>query len=234
MPTPIDEEGPLVRTSLADACYQRLLTTILQGSLGPGDELNESTLAKELSVSRTPIREAIRRLVADGLALDATNRKARVASFARRDFREIYQVRSALESEAAYHAAVAMDDATLADLVARAEALSGKDRSDAAWQKEAINFDLLLHEAVAAACGNRRLKLEIARYSRLIQVMRLWAGRFPEDVSLAFDEHLVILEALRSRDKENCRRAMADHVHSALAVLTKNLPTRASDEVAIG
>src|SRR5579871_2103509 len=113
--------GPISKTSLAESVYQRILETILAGTLPGGTELNEVTLAGELGVSRTPVHEALQRLVADGLVEHLPNRRDRVARFTREDVREIYEMRIILEGTVAERAARRLDPEELASLRSEAD-----------------------------------------------------------------------------------------------------------------
>ena len=86
--------------SLVDSIYETLLEAIVSGQLPHGSELNSVGLAKQLEVSRTPLREALRLLERDGLVHQEGNHKARVAEFSADDIREIYEVRLQLEAAA--------------------------------------------------------------------------------------------------------------------------------------
>ena len=89
------------RLSLADSVYETLLEAILSGQLRKGTELNAVTLAQQLDVSRTPVQEAIRRLEADGLAVNPVGQQSASPRLHPDDIREVYSMRLLLESEAA-------------------------------------------------------------------------------------------------------------------------------------
>src|SRR5438105_4369051 len=89
---------PLVRASLAELVYHRLLEGILSGSLQCGRRLNVADIARDLQVSPSPVREALMRLATEGLVANHTNRRATVIRFEERDVVEIFQLRELLES----------------------------------------------------------------------------------------------------------------------------------------
>src|SRR5687767_6233893 len=91
-------QGAIVQASLADSVYERLLAMVVHGALMPGDEIAAVAVAQQFGVSRTPVVEAIRRLVNDGLLEQSLNRTPRVATFTRKDIEDVYQMRLALES----------------------------------------------------------------------------------------------------------------------------------------
>src|ERR1041385_5990414 len=96
---------PIERRSLGDLVYERLALELTEGRYGCGDELNEVALAGHLRVSRTPVRDALRRLAAEGLVVNGRNHRATVIEPSRREIEETYQVRQLLESAAARLAA---------------------------------------------------------------------------------------------------------------------------------
>lgn len=212
---------PLARTSLADAAYEQLLEAILAGRLRGGAELSEVSLAAELQVSRTPIHEALRRLSADGLVQIAASGLARVARFTRRDVTEIYEMRSLLESAAAERAAERLTDEQLTRLQAEADALA--DRTQRGWAGKALDFDCTFHDRLAEACGNDRLRNEIRKYRHLVRAFCRMSGN-TENLHAAYDEHLVILSALKARHAQQAYAAMRHHIAARLAAVLRELP----------
>src|SRR5690348_5288584 len=92
---------PVPRAGLADLVYDRLVHALMSGQYAGGDELNEVSLASRFEVSRTPVREALRRLVSEGLVTSSPNRQATVVKLSVQDLRNTYGVRQVLEAEAA-------------------------------------------------------------------------------------------------------------------------------------
>lgn len=202
------------RSSLADSVYQSVLEAILSGTLAPGAELSEVALAAELGVSRTPVHVALKRLVLDGLAEPMTNRQARVVRLGPDEIRDIYEMRIILESVAAERAATRLSTEGREALRESATALVAAAGS-ANWPARAIDFDIRFHDALAAACGNERLRAEIAKYRRLVRAFCRSSGSH-ENLTRAFQEHLEILDAVEARDGVRARRAMADHIQKRL------------------
>src|SRR6516225_4758315 len=110
------QKMPVVRASLADLVYDRILDDILSGALPSGVTLNIADVAKALEVSPSPAREAVLRLSAEGLVTNPTNRRATIISFTEREVAELFQVREFLETGAARLAAPLMDGRTLAEI----------------------------------------------------------------------------------------------------------------------
>jgi DNA-binding GntR family transcriptional regulator len=221
MSTQFQLPDPVARRTLGDAVYDRLLQGILEGQLASGDELSEVTLAERYQVSRTPVREALARLVADGLVSNGPNRKATVLTFSRQLVVEIYQVRQFLEAGAAELASNRFNPGELARLQTAAENI--RPGTDHLWQERALAFDLDLHRTIARQCGNRRLEIEIRRCTNFMPILQRLAGRRDDRLQLAYDEHLRILDALAAGDAKRASREMREHVASALAIVLKDV-----------
>jgi GntR family transcriptional regulator, rspAB operon transcriptional repressor len=213
--------GPISKTSLAESVYQRILEAILTGMLPGGTELNEVTLAGELGVSRTPVHEALQRLVADGLVEHLPNRRDRVAQFSRDDVREIYEMRIILEGAIAERAARRLDAEELASLQSEADALAAA-ANGRNWTARVLDFDLRFHNVLATASGNQRLRADITRYRHLVRAFWRMSGRV-ENLRQAMEEHRRILRALEARDPAAARRAMIAHVEARLQAVLHEL-----------
>lgn len=195
---------------LSESVYETLTQMIVSGELQPGRPVSESELSRRLEVSRTPVHEAIGRLVKDGLVIQPRNRRPIVASFSSEDIFDVYEMRRILESEAAAKAAVRMDQVTLSELAEAAAAfrISG---SKAETLREWVEFDDRFHTAIAAASGSRRLEADVQRYRLLHRVFNRTHTN-PAILEPALQEHLEILKALRERDPIGARKAMSDHI----------------------
>jgi len=208
------------RVSLVDSIYETLVEGIVSGQLPSGSELNSVGLSKQLEVSRTPLREALKLLERDGLVEQVGNHKARVASFSLEDIREIYEVRVQLEGAAAERAAKRISPELLKGLHAEAVLLC-KQSDEVGWGERAIEYDQRFHEAIANASGNRRLEREIQRHRLLVRSFCVLSGRH-SNLQRAMTEHIAILDALATRRPATSRKAMAEHIQSRLhAVLDR-------------
>lgn len=213
--------GPVVRTSLADLVYQRILDTILSGALPSGTEIIASDLAEEMQVSPSPVREALLRLAADGLVQNASNRRATVVSFSREDIQGVFEVRRLLECGAAELAATQITDEQLAELRKTAESCSSLF-GDPARKREMLDLDNRFHLIIAESAGNESLKAEILRFNRRVRVIQ-WLRLSPAKMRVAYDEHLVILAALEAHDPQAARQAMSQHIREALLFVLEGL-----------
>lgn len=204
----------VIKTSLADLVYQRILDAIRTGQLEAGSPLNVSDLAGDLKVSASPVRDALQRLSAEGLVRINSNRRATVVSFTRDEVREIFQVREILECGAAASAAESIDDrrvAAIREAAKRCGALAG----DPAQKKKMLELDDKFHFLIAEASGNGLLREEIIRTNRRARVMQLLKVAPPRMVRV-HGEHEAIVRALGRRDPDAVRKAMGEHIRVAL------------------
>lgn len=200
----------LTRRSLSDSVYETLIEALATGHLNGSTELNEVTLAQELNVSRTPIHEAITRLVSEGIVEQGLNRKFKVRELQPADLAKIYEMRKCLEGLAAGHAATGMPRETLAALRSEAKALAAAS-NDAHWAERATEFHRRVVEAVAAASGNVWLERDIARYQVLDRSFgRLSAGL--AGLRQTLREHAEILRLLEALDAQDPVKAQSKAV----------------------
>jgi DNA-binding GntR family transcriptional regulator len=205
---------PIVQRSLGDLVYERLARELTEGRYGCGDELNEVALAGHFRVSRTPVRDALRRLAAEGLVVNTRNHRATVIEPSRREIEETYQVRQVLESAAARLAASRISPSRIVEL--RALAGAAVPPPGGTWGAPELKFDVELHLAIAEACGNTRLREEIERYGRLVRFVRSQVARDPAVLRDGHEQHLRLLESLEAHDPEAAATAMEVHVAAAL------------------
>lgn len=212
---------PIERRSLGDLVYEQLARELTEGRYGCGDELNEVALAGHYRVSRTPVRDALSRLAADGLVVNTPNHRATVIEPSRQEIEETYQVRQVLESAAARLAASRIAPSRLAEL--RALASAAVPPTGGIWGAPELKFDVELHRAVADACGNTRLREEIERYGRLVRFVRSQVARDPAVLRDGHEQHLRLLEALEAHDPEAAAAAMEAHIAAALGSVLDGL-----------
>lgn len=218
----IEFKNPVPRASLGDLVRERIVDALVSGQFAGGEELNEVSLAAQFRVSRTPVREALRRLAAEGLVINQRNRQTTVVQLTRRDVIEMYQVRQILEAAAARLAAEQITKEQLWEL--RSLAMAATPEVDDEWVGGERKFDAELHLAVAESCGNATLQRDIARYVNLVRFVRSRVGRNPQRLAQGHQEHLRILAALESRQPDLAEAEMSAHIASALNFVLEDLP----------
>jgi len=208
--------------TLSDSVYQQLLEAIVSGRLSSGTVLSEVAVAKELSVSRTPVHDALRQLAKDGLVEQAPGRRSRVAEFSHDDVFEIFEMRKFLEGPAAELAATRMDRRQLIPLRATADDLAATT-DDPDWVQRWIDYDDEFHQLIAEACGNKRLCKDISSYRLSHRGLNKLATNV-DCLQKALAEHYEILDALERSDPEGARAAMIAHLDTWQDFFVRNFP----------
>lgn len=200
--------------SLTSETCDRLRADIIRGSIRPNERLVAADLAERLSISRTPVREALQLLEAEGLVV-ALKRGYMVREHTGTEIREIYEVRAALEGMSARLAAVRASG----DAIAAIAGLGAHDDQAAlaeSWRLVDLNSQF--HAAVVAACANDRLGHVNRRNSEHFFNYRIAALYSEGEALAAVRGHARILAALQARDPDAAERAAREHVEEALAV----------------
>lgn len=197
----------------SDRAYRTLLDEIQSGALAPGSVLGEVEQAARLGVSRTPLREAIGRLAADGLVVQQSPRVTIVSELDADDIRELFEVRRALEETAARLAAQRGDAAAFAALADGFAAL----RLDAADPLPSYDDLFARFDAeIDASAANDYLTAALRTVrTHLVRVRRL-ARDNPERLAAAVAEHRAIAAAIARRDGDLAAHATHVHLHNAL------------------
>ncbi|MBY0322470.1 MAG: GntR family transcriptional regulator [Reyranella sp.] len=211
-----DDLEPGEGQKLSVVAYGALLDMILRGAIGAGEPVTERLIAARLGMSRTPVREAVRRLEGEGTLLRQRNGALVVQPYSMETFLHALAVRRLLEGETARLAAGKIAPAVLAALRERIERLRREGLGDGGRQD-----DRDFHAAIAQASGNPVLATTIADLRKRTAMFRL--GRLPERLDQVCDEHLAIVDALQSGDGETARAAMQSHIDNVRAHLLQRL-----------
>jgi len=209
------------------AVVQQILTALFEAKFAPSARLRVEHLAEEFGVSVTPIREALVELAGIGLVELQPNRGAVLRPFGAPQLREICHLRRILESEATRCACGRIAPVELRELAATFRRLVAAPRSTQ-WSAETRRSDSLLHELIAARCGNERLAYEIGRYQTLFRTLRdvrhqrrQSAADFRQMDENA--EHLAIVTGLLADQPEAAAAAMARHIDVSAEALQLDL-----------
>lgn len=200
--------------------HEELRSDILGGRCEPGSRLREEELAERFGLSRTPVREALRRLEADGLVTVTPRRGAEVVRWRDDDLAELVELRALLEGHAARRAAVGggVDLVALTELCARMEALAppGTEPSDGAGEITRLNMEL--HRAVHRA-GGKLLPDLLARLIDVPVVRRTFHTYSEAELRRSFAQHRELVEALAAGDGDWAAAVMQAHIRAAGATL---------------
>jgi len=192
---------------------------IVQGEFQPGEALSENRLAAEYGVSRTPVREALRILIDDGLIEMLPGRKLRVTVPQPTDVREIYDVRWILESEALRR--ITADPGLAARLVAELEACC--DLGEQAWKDRDMQAlaqaNERFHELLISALDNRRMLAQFRNVHDLITLYRTHTLKSEQWAQAGVAEHRELTRLLHEGDTEGALKLLAAHLDHAQQVL---------------
>lgn len=217
----------LVHNSLHDEVAQTLRDQIFAGELMPGTFIDEAALCAGLKISRTPLREALKVLTAEGLVRHEPRRGSFVNQVTERDLDEIFPMIALLEGRCAFEAASNVTDADIAALDVLHERLQKFAKSKSINDYYATNF--AIHEAIITLANNRWLAQVITDLRKILKLARLQQLRVPGRLEQSRDEHLAIYAALRARDSQGADAAMRTHLthqHEALRELARNQKSR--------
>jgi DNA-binding GntR family transcriptional regulator len=204
----------------AEEAQATLRAAILGGDLEPGSRLGEVELADQLGVSRTPVREALRRLAADGLVEVLPNRGARVAQWSAADLEEIYELRALLESHGAARAAeriASADINALGKLCDHMDACVQRGRKRDLDRITALNSQF--HQRILDGADSPRLVTLMAAVVQVPLVMRTFHRYSPEALARSLGHHRELVAALRAGDPAWAGSVMRSHVLAARSVL---------------
>ena len=204
--------------NLADALYDLLWKRIVNLEFPAGTRLSEEALAREVGVSRTPVREALLRLGHVGLVRVSARRGMTIPTVTRQDVIELYDLRTALETYAARRAAASISGEEIAVLRERQRLAHERAASDSAAAAEAFfHADLALHEVLQKHGGNRRTARLLADVMGQLSLLSLRAAQTTASRLAAIAEHRLILDALAHQDAAGAADAMEAHIQAVKA-----------------
>lgn len=209
---------------LRDVVFNTLQQAILRGELKPGERLMEIQLANKLGVSRTPIREAIRKLELDGLVLVAPRKGAEVARITEKSLRDVLEVRRSLEELAVRLACERMEPQRLADLKEAEhafEAVLGND--DITVVAEA---DVAFHGVIYVATDNERLIQLLNNFREQMYRYRVEYLKRTECHSQLLAEHRGIIRAIENKEAQDAARITCKHIDNQVKTVSGMLRGR--------
>ncbi|MGQ9558623.1 MAG: GntR family transcriptional regulator [Desulfurispora sp.] len=208
VPIKLDNYKPL-----REMVFESLREAIIQGRLKPGERLMEIQLAEEMGVSRTPVREAIRKLELEGFVVMVPRKGAYVAGISVKDIVDVFEVRAALEALAAGLAAERATEEELEELersLVQISEVTGREDIDALVETD-INF----HELIYRACRNERLVQILTHLKEQITRFRTTSLSQPGRSKHAVEEHRKIVEAISDRNVELASTLAREHIENA-------------------
>ena len=195
---------------LREMVYEELKMQILKGSIIPGTRMMEVELAEEMGVSRTPIREAIRKLEKEGLVTIEPRRGAYASMISTEDMVEILEVRQDLEGLAAYFAADRMTDEQMEEL--REVSNSYNEAVKSGKMEDMIKYDTRFHHIIVESCRNKILVQMIEQLQELVLRFRyIYYDNFRRAENMP-DEHEAIVAAISEGNADKARAAADIHI----------------------
>ena len=197
---------------LREIVFETLREAIIKGLLKPGERLMEVQIAEELGVSRTPVREAIRKLELEGFLVMVARKGAYVADISVKDITDIFEVRAALEGLAAGLAAERITEEELEQLERALVQISEATTSDL---NSVVQSDTSFHELIYRASRNQRLQQIVIHLQEQIQRFRTVSLSQPGRTRFFIEEHRKIVEAISERNSELASLLAREHIESA-------------------
>ncbi|WP_257347465.1 GntR family transcriptional regulator [Pseudalkalibacillus decolorationis] len=196
--------------------YNYIKDAIVIGKYEPGMRLTEESLANELQLSRTPIREAIKQLESDGLIVPL-KRGVSVRNFTKEDIKQIYDLRTLLEGYSASQAAINRTEEDITEMeaanVSFEKALENYEENDMNSIKEIARVNHQFHDAVVRASRNPHLHFHISKVVVVPLVYRSFYWYNLTQLQRSLEFHRTILTAVRRQDPERARIAMHEHIY---------------------
>ena len=205
---------------LRDVVFNTLRSAILMGKLEPGERLMEIALANKLGVSRTPIREAIRKLELEGLVIMTPRKGAEVARITEKDLQDVLEVRESLENLATELACERITEEEIEDLKVKNEAFCEAVQNKNADFSELAELDVAFHDVIFNASKNSRLIQILNNLREQMYRYRLEYLKNAEYYELLVKEHNLITDGVIRKDKQQVQKAMDKHIqHQKDAVI---------------
>lgn len=216
LPVNLDSYKPL-----RELVLEAIREAIINGNLKPRERLMEIQLAEELGVSRTPIREALRKLELEGFIVMVPRKGAYVADISIKDIADVFEIRTALEGLAAGLAAERITEEELENmercLVEKGEAIALGDI------EKLVETDTKFHEAIYKASRNERLWTILNNLREQFQRLRTTSLSVPGRMQQSLKEHREIVEAIQSRDVQLARQMAQDHIDNAENIIMESI-----------
>ena len=218
------------RTALHEQVANRLRQMLVEGSIAPGAKLNERELSEVLNVSRTPLREAIKMLAAEGLVELLPNRGAIAVELSEADVLNTFEVMAGLESQSGELATQRITEAELAEIKAmHFEMMAAYTRRDLS---NYYRLNALIHQAINAAAKNPVLSTTYAQVNARLQALRFRSNQDEDKWKNAVREHEQMIAALSARDAQAMRAVLLAHLYNKRDVVISQL--REKTQAALG
>lgn len=209
---------------LRDVVFNTLRQAILRGELKPGERLIEIQLANKLGVSRTPIREALRKLELEGLVNMVPRKGAEVADITEKSLRDVLEVRKALEELSVQLACEKITEEEIEELKRVAERF--KDTLDDQDVTKIAEADVAFHDVIYTATDNQKLILLLNNLREQMYRYRVEYLKKEEAYPQLIAEHEELIDNISKRNKEEATRIMCEHIDNQVATVINVIHTK--------
>lgn len=209
---------------LRDVVFNTLRQAILRGELKPGERLMEIQLANKLGVSRTPIREALRKLELEGLVNMVPRKGAEVADITEKSLRDVLEVRKALEELSVQLACEKITEEEIEKLKRVAERF--KDTLDDQDVTKIAEADVAFHDVIYTATDNQKLILLLNNLREQMYRYRVEYLKKEEAYPQLIAEHEELIDNISKRNKEEATRIMCEHIDNQVATVINVIHTK--------
>ena len=200
--------------SLRGRVFQKIREDILAGNYAEKEELREAAISKEMGVSRTPVREALRQLELEGLVTIVPNKGAHVNGISAKDVRDIYTIRSYLEGLCARWACEHITEEQLEGL--EEIVCISEFRISKGHREQMAEMDSRFHVLLYASCGSKILEHVLTDYHQYVERVRRKTLSSLERATEAVQEHKSILNALRNKDADTAEKLANEHIYKSM------------------
>ena len=210
--------------TIKDQVYQIIRDSIISEQLKPGDRVNEVQIAKDLNVSRTPVRSAINELIGEGLLESVPNKHVKVRKLTEKEILDIFELRLLVEGYAVEKVIERLDDrmkATFRDFRDRLKACNTY-----AMLGKYVEIDTELHDFLIKASGNEMLHETMHRVALLINPFRVVSLKSETRFIESIDEHIGLIDALCEKDLKRAKERIETHLTLAKNEVVEYLKTR--------
>lgn len=208
-----------------ERAYNIIRERIIDNSWDDGEFLREGELAEQIGISRTPVRDALRRLSAEGLVEIIPNVGTRVRQWTNRDLDEIFGLRSQLEGYAASLAATRItmpQIEVLRQICDESEEMVQAGRDGRSKRERLHPLNDQFHSLILAASGNARLETIAKQVISVPLVLRTFTRYAPEEIARSLSHHRELVAAFEARDPVWAESVMRSHVHAGYVAMTRN------------
>lgn len=221
IPITLDSYKPL-----REIVFETLRDAIINQTLEPGERLMEIQMAEEMGVSRTPVREAIRKLELEGLVIMVPRKGAYVAGISVKDIHEVFEVRASLEGLAASLAAQRVTPEELDEMEKNLFMETGEEDADENNLRSIVEIDTSFHDLLYKAAKNEKLFQMVNNLQEQLQRFRSASLARPGRSRTALDEHRKILEAIAMGDSKLAQKLAMEHIESAETAMMASIESQ--------